>query len=229
MRFGMERFALICSCACGVEIAQACITQSVNLVEPREHLLDEEFRFAVGICRVNGIVFFDGSAIGRSEERGGGTENETRNFVGENGFEQRESVRGVVAKVRFWKFHRFAGFDGSSHVDDAVEFIFLEKAIECCAIAGVAFDESCAIGNGGFVTIVEIVVDDDVVAAREKLGGDDATDVAGASGDEYAIGHGRENPSGADWLRRSEIGSGQDYIRKRRVMPVGGDPSPSFL
>ena len=67
--------------------------------------------------------------------------------------------------------------------------IFLEDAIECGAIAGVAFDEFRALGNGGFVAVAEIVVDNDVVAAVQKLGGDDAADVSGASGDEHAIGH----------------------------------------
>ena len=43
MRFRMMRFALVGGCACCVEITQAGVTQSVNLVKPREHLLDDEF------------------------------------------------------------------------------------------------------------------------------------------------------------------------------------------
>jgi hypothetical protein len=73
------------------------------------------------------------------------------------------------------------------------------------------------------------------------LGGDDAADVAGASGDEYAIGHGRSEVlrSGLaaeiefpfwNWrlnrmsetcrLNRRSNWQREDYIRKRRVMPV---------
>src|ERR1700761_3963884 len=158
---------------------------------------------------MNGIVFFNGGAVGSSEKRGGRAEDEARNFVGEDGFEKRERVRSVVAKILLWKFHRFASFDGSSHVDYAVEFISLEDATESDAVAGIAFDEFRALGDGGFVAVAEIVVDDDVVAACEKLGGDDAADVSGASGDEYAIGHGEEKSSGADWLRESKTAAGK--------------------
>ena len=236
MRFGMVGFALVCGRAGGVEIAQAGVTQSVDLVKPLEHLLDEEFGFAVSIRRMNGIVFFDRSAIGSSEQRCGGAENETRHFLRKNNFQKRERVRRVVAKILLRILHRFAGFDGSGHVNDAVEFIFLEDAIECGAIAGVAFDEFRALGHGGFVSVAEIVVDDDVVAALQEFGGDDTADVSGASGDEYAIGHGEVNPPEAEWLRRSTLtikgcdqtGSAQDYIRNWAVMPVGGDPSPVF-
>ena len=110
------------------------------------------------------IIFFDWSAIGSSEERGGGAENEPRNFVREDCFEKRECIRCVVAKIRFGKFHGLAGFDGCGHVNDAVEFVFLEDAIEELSIGRVAFDEFRALRNGGFVAVPEIVVDDDVVA-----------------------------------------------------------------
>ena len=236
MRFGMVGFALVCGRAGGVEIAQAGVTQSVDLVKPLEHLLDEEFGFAVSIRRMNGIVFFDRRAIGSSEERGGRTENEARNSVSEDCFEKRERVRGVVAKILLGKFHRLAGFDGSGHVHDAVEFIFLEGAIKRGTVGCVAFDEFGTFRNGGFVAVAEIVVDNDVVAALQKFGGDDTADVSGASGDEYAIGHGVENPSEAEWLRKSSSqigterfdetrnGSAEDYIRNRAVMPVGPHP-----
>src|SRR5580704_15223670 len=167
---------------------------------------------------MNGIVLFDRRAIGSSEERGGGTKNKTRNFVRENCFQQRKRVRGVVAKVLLRKFHRLASFDGSGHVNHAVEFIFLENAVKCSAIAGVAFDEFRALGHGGFVTVAEIVVDDDVVAALQEFRGNDAADISGASGDEYAVGHGEESPSEAEWLRRSssEMKPGDRIERSKR-------------
>ena len=80
-------------------------------------------------------------------------------------------------------------------MNHAVEFVFLEDAIEAAAIAGVAFDKFRALGNGGFVAVAEIVVNDDFVAALQELGGDDAADVSGASGDEHAIGHGEMKSS----------------------------------
>src|SRR5262249_31697142 len=104
----------------------------------------------------------------------------------------------VVAKILLRKFHRLACFDGSGHVNHAIEFVFLENAVERGAIAGIAFNEFRALGHGGFVTVAEVVVDDYLVAALEKFGGDDTADVSGASGDEYAIGHGEWNPSGAE-------------------------------
>jgi hypothetical protein len=125
-------------------------------------------------------------------------------------------------------------------VNHAIEFVFLENAIDRGAIARVAFDEFRALGHGGFVAVAEVVIDDDVVPALQEFGGDDTADVSGASGDEYAIGHGDVNPSGTEWLPRSTLtmttltikgcdqtGSGQDYIRNWAVMPVGG-PSPVF-
>ena len=230
MRFGMVCFALIWGRACGVEVPQAGVTQSVDFMKPLEHELDEEFGFAVSVRRMNGIVLLDWRAIGSSKQRCGGTEDEARNFVGENDFEQSERIRGVVAKILLWIFHRFAGFDGSSHVNHAIEFVFLENAIDRGAIARVAFDEFRALGHGGFVAVAEVVIDDDVVPALQEFGGDDTADVSGASGDEYAIGHGDVNPSRTEWLRRSTLtikgcdqtGSGQDYIRNWAVMPVGG-------
>src|SRR5579872_5104655 len=132
---------------------------------------------------MNGIVFFDRCSIGSSEKRRGGTENKTRNLVRQDNFQKRERVRGVVTKVLLRKFHRLASFDGSGHVNHAVEFIFLEDAVKSSAIAGVAFDEFRALGYGRFVTVSEIVVDNDVVAAFQEFGGDDAADISGASGD----------------------------------------------
>src|SRR5580704_7494574 len=152
---------------------------------------------------MNGIVFFDRCSIGSSEKRRGGTENKTRNLVRQDNFQKRERVRGVVTKVLLRKFHRLASFDGSGHVNHAVELVFLKDAVKCRAIAGVAFYEFSALGHGGFVAVAEIVVYNDVVATLQEFRGNDAADISGASGDEYAVGHGEESPSEAEWLRRS--------------------------
>src|SRR5579871_279189 len=176
---------------------------------------------------MDGIVLFDRSAVGSSEERGSGAENEARNLVRENNFQKRKRVRGVVAKILLGKFHRLAGFDGSGHVHDAIEFVFLEDALEGCVIAGVAFDEFRALWHGGSVAVAEIVVDDDVVATSEELRGDDAADVSGASGDEHAIGHEAEFPQEADWLRTRKSAARRLHQEFGGYASLG-DPSPSF-
>lgn len=88
MGFGMVIFTLIASGARGVEITETGVVQSVDAMEPGEHLLDKEFGFAVSIGGMEGVGFFDGDAVWSAIERGGGGKNEAWDFVFENGFEK---------------------------------------------------------------------------------------------------------------------------------------------
>ena len=88
MGFGMVIFALVAGRASGVEITETSVAQSVDAMEPGEHLLDEEFGFAVSIGGMEGVGFFDGDAVWSAVECGGGRKNEARDFVFEDSFEK---------------------------------------------------------------------------------------------------------------------------------------------
>ena len=45
--------------ACRVEVSQAGIAESVNLMEPSQHSLHQQLRLAIRIRRTNGVVFLD--------------------------------------------------------------------------------------------------------------------------------------------------------------------------
>src|SRR5580658_6775524 len=60
-----------------IEIAQAGIAQAVNLMEPGQHSLHQQLRFAVGVGRTEGIVLLDRSAIGIAIKRRRRRENKT--------------------------------------------------------------------------------------------------------------------------------------------------------
>src|SRR5216683_4471564 len=98
-------FALFSGGAGSIEIAETGVAEAVNLVEPGEHLFDDQFGFAVGVGGMERVSFFDGRAIGSAVEGGRGGENEARDLVGMHSFEHIESVGGVVAKELFRDLH----------------------------------------------------------------------------------------------------------------------------
>src|SRR5271163_5333523 len=52
-----------------IEVSQRSVAQAVDLMEPRQHALYEQLRFAIGVGRMDGIVLFNRNAIGIPEER----------------------------------------------------------------------------------------------------------------------------------------------------------------
>ena len=59
MRFRMMILALFARGARGVKIAQARIAQTVDALQPIQHLLDQQFRFAVSIGGLQQRGLFD--------------------------------------------------------------------------------------------------------------------------------------------------------------------------
>src|SRR4051812_38768553 len=72
VRFRTMIFALLFGSAGSVEVAQAGVAEPVDLMEPGEHPLNEQFGFAVGIRGMKRIAFFNGGALGRPVKRSRG-------------------------------------------------------------------------------------------------------------------------------------------------------------
>src|SRR5438874_6397019 len=66
VRFGPMILALLAGSARRVEITQTRVMQSMNAMQPGEHLLDQQFRFTVSICRLQSGIFFDRTFFWRS-------------------------------------------------------------------------------------------------------------------------------------------------------------------
>src|ERR1700688_2762942 len=97
MGLRLVRFPLVrTGCAGSIEISQAGIAQAVNLMEPCQHSLHQQLRFAVRIGWMDGIVLLNRSALGITEQRSRRRENETRYPSGKHRFEQGQRIRGVV-------------------------------------------------------------------------------------------------------------------------------------
>jgi hypothetical protein len=73
-------------------------------------------------------------------------------------------------------------------VHDGVDVVLGEHALHELAVAGVA-DDQLAVGDGLAETRAEVVERDDALAGCAELAHHVAADVAGAAGDENALGH----------------------------------------
>jgi hypothetical protein len=83
----------------------------VNLVEPVEHVFDQELGFAVGVGRLEFGRFRNWDNFGFAVDGGRGTEDEALGSAGQDAFEEGERGCCVVPEIDFRIFHRFAGFD----------------------------------------------------------------------------------------------------------------------
>ena len=182
--FGVVVFPEIAGGPGGIEIAQAGVTETVDAMKPVEHALDEQLRFAVSVGGLERIALLDGDVLRVAIQRRGGGKNEARNAEFENGFEQGESVAGIVAEIFFGGGHGFAGFDGSSQMHDAVERVLAHQIAEEGTVAEIAGDRACAAGQRVAIAFAEIVENGDVMAGVDKSCCDNAADVTGATGDQ---------------------------------------------
>src|SRR5664279_3995564 len=108
-------------CSSGVEITQAGVRKTVNLVEPGKHALDQQLRLTIRVGRLQQIVLFDRSTFWIAKEGGGGRKNQPLDLRGNHGFEQVKRIRGIVAEKISWSFHRLTRFDQSSEMHDCIK------------------------------------------------------------------------------------------------------------
>ena len=108
-------------CAGHVEVAQRGAAQTVNPVEPVEHLFNQKLGLAVGVGRKQARIFLDGNRFRLAVDGGGGGEDQTAGAVGQDGLKQCEGGGGVVTKVLLGMEHGLAGLNEGGKVQDAVE------------------------------------------------------------------------------------------------------------
>ena len=151
-----------------VEIAERGGAQAVDLVEPVEHVLDEELGLAVGIGWLEGGGFGDRNGLRLAVDGCGGAEDQAPGAGGVNRFQQGKGGGSIVAEVNLGVFHGFAGFDEGGEVEDTIKgSVFIggpaKKSFDLSAIRDIRFYEFDAGGDLFATGVAEIVDDDDRV------------------------------------------------------------------
>src|SRR5271165_4479825 len=185
----MVRFAAVCRGSGGVEVAQAGVSQSVDLVKPEQHALDNELRFAISVGRLQRIVFHDGNAPRLSVHSRGGRQHETRNAVLQDRLQQVESARGVVVEILLRAEHRLSRFDVCREVHHGVESALLEGAVDGRLVASVSQDELSLRRDDFPVALAEIVQHGDGMSGPQQAVSYHASNVSRATSDQNPHSH----------------------------------------
>ena len=121
MSLGLVRFTLVGPGRTGsIEISQAGIAKTVNLMEPGQHALDQQLRFTVGVGGLEAVVLLNRSALRIPEQCGRRGKYKTLHSRGQHCFQQGQRICGVVAEEFLRGLHRLARFDQSRKVDDGI-------------------------------------------------------------------------------------------------------------
>ena len=95
--------------------------------------------------------------------------------------------------------------------------MFGQDRVDRVPVGQVTLDEGGRWVNGAAVALVKIVKDDDLLAASDELFDDDATDVAGAAGDENFH---RGSPSATDYTDFTDCRKVRDSCQPTVLGPV---------
>ena len=106
-----------------------------------ENFFDDEFCFPVGIDRFAWVVFIDRQVGWKSEDSGGGGEDEVVDVMLLHCMEQIESIADVIGVISEWVLDRFAYIDESGKVEDGVDVVIGEEIIDGVGVGQVALDE----------------------------------------------------------------------------------------
>src|SRR6266446_4420605 len=107
----------------------------------------------------------------------------------ENRFQQRERVRGVVAKIFFRPMHGFAGLNERREMHHSLRLDLGKNLVKQRAVCDVADDQSGRSGKRGAMPMREIIENDGLVTAIQQLRDHHASDVASATRYEYSLYH----------------------------------------
>ena len=100
----------------------------------------------------------------------------------QHGFEKRKSRSGIVAEIPFRDFHRFAGFNQRSKVQNRRRTVISKERIEGRAVGDLPTNKLGFPGNCLRIALTKIVVDNDFLPAIQQHLDCRSTDVSGASG-----------------------------------------------
>src|SRR5882724_6642906 len=106
--------------SCGVEVAQAGVTQAVGIVVRLQRMLEEQLGNAVGIHWLARDGFVDGLSLRMPINRATRRENEFLDPARQAGIEQRKARFHIVSKILAGIGHRFADVGAGSEVKDSV-------------------------------------------------------------------------------------------------------------
>ena len=124
-----------------VEVAQAAVAHSVNLVHPVQQALNHRLAFPVRATGNHRFIFRDGDSLRSVEQGGGRRQDEAFDTVFGCGFEQVCGGNVVVAQVLEWLLHAFRHDDVRREVEDAIELVRLKQRFERCRVHQIADDE----------------------------------------------------------------------------------------
>src|SRR5713226_4311300 len=222
MRLRHVIFALLPGRPRRIEIPQTRVPQAMNAMKPRQHLLHEQFRFAIRVRGMKCVAFFDRRAFRRAIKRGRGRKHQPTHFVLQHRFQQVQRVCRIVPEIFLGNLHGFAGFDERRKVHHRIDAVFAENTVETGAVRGISVDELRVRRHRAPAAVREIVADNDFAALREKLRRHHASDVARSSGDENAIGH-LVDCSFSESRVEIRPASSTDYIKNRARAPACGE------
>jgi hypothetical protein len=172
-----------------VEVAQRGVAQTVDAVEPGEHLLDNQLGFAVDVGGVEARGLLNGDRLRLAVYSSRGRKDQAFGSLGQDGFQKRKRGGGVVAEIDFRGPHRFAGFDESGEMKDCVkrgagiggrnEQIFDQRPV-----GQITLDEFDSLGHLLAPAVAQIIEYNGIVAFGGQQRGDGATDVSGTTGNQ---------------------------------------------
>ena len=180
----------------GVEVAQEHdVPALVRHVQVAQHLLVHRLGAAVGVrCRLEGRVLGHRHVVGLAVDRGRGREHNVAHAVVAHGAGHRQRAAQVVLVVLDGLVHRLAHRLVGGEVDDAVDVVLLEDAVEQGGVADVPPIEGADLpardaldaAQGLLAGVGEVVDHHDLVARLEQLDAGVAADEAGTAGHQDA-------------------------------------------
>jgi hypothetical protein len=183
MGLGLVILARVTRGSGDVEVPQAHRPEPVGEAEVADHPVDGELGGAVGVRRARRGVLADRDLVGLPVDRARRGEHEPCDAGRVHRLEQVERAGHVRAVVALGVAHRLRDERERREMEHAVEPL-ADRLGHLRLIAQIGFDEPGVGGDRLAVPALEIVEHDDLVAALQKLPGDDRSDVAGAAGDE---------------------------------------------
>jgi hypothetical protein len=181
-------FAALCGGASGVEIAERGVVETGICAIIGEDFFETEFRFAVGIDGIFGMVFGDRNGVRFAIGGGSGREDEFFDAVASDGVEEVDAG-GDVSSVEGAGLADGLGDEGfTGEMHDSVDLVFGKDFFDLCSNAEIGTAEGRFGRDGGGVALLKIIESDYLVAASEENLRADAADVPCCSGDKNVQG-----------------------------------------
>ena len=151
-----------------IEVAQGDVAEVVRRGGVLQHGLGHQFRRAVGRDRQFRRCLGDGHGLRRAVDGGGGGEDEMAHALLDGAGHQRARLDRVVEIVAEGIGDRFGDDDRAGEVDDRVDPVFVDDAVDEGLVADVAFDEGGVLRDRPTETGRQVVEYDGLLAEVGK-------------------------------------------------------------